>query len=73
MEPTTCFRCAQVLESSQCSVCGEFLIPRCPHCGNTLLFEQVNHGQVTMLRCAICSNEMDFELTSLREGGLGRM
>ncbi|NMB11301.1 MAG: hypothetical protein GX977_03345 [Firmicutes bacterium] len=73
MQPTTCPRCVQVLEGPQCPVCGELLIPRCPRCGNTLLFEQVYYGQVTMLRCGMCSNEMDFELTALKESGPDRM
>lgn len=65
MELAICPVCASELVNTQCPTCGEFFVPRCSRCGNTLVFEQVDYGGVAMLRCGICSNEMDFELTSL--------
>ncbi len=67
MELAVCPRCGQELAGGLCPMCGELFVPRCYRCGNTLVFEQVQYGQAKMLRCGICSNEMDFEVTALRE------
>ncbi|NMB45256.1 MAG: hypothetical protein GX998_02470 [Firmicutes bacterium] len=65
MELGICPSCTQELEMNQCPLCGGIFVPRCPHCGNTVVFEQLNYGGATLLRCGICSNATDFELTVL--------
>ena len=68
MELAICPHCASELINTQCPTCGKFFISRCSLCGNTLVFEQVDYGGITMLRCGVCSNETDFELTAFRGG-----
>ncbi|HHV94197.1 MAG TPA: hypothetical protein GXX47_06665 [Firmicutes bacterium] len=62
-----CPRCGSNLENYRCPGCGGLFIPRCAQCGNTLVFEEVEYNGVGLLRCGVCSNQIDFEIKSLVE------
>ncbi|NLJ86880.1 MAG: hypothetical protein GX322_10655 [Firmicutes bacterium] len=71
MDLALCPRCFVPLNKEQCPVCRAFFIHSCPHCGNTLIFEQVNISGTVIVRCGVCNNEMDFELISVQTDDFG--
>lgn len=60
-----CARCGGVVQNGQCTACAAVYFTRCPRCGNTLEFVQVEVADETMLRCQVCQNDSDLQMQVL--------
>lgn len=64
-----CVRCNQKVADGRCQVCGTVYLTRCPRCGNTLVFEEVEVAGQAMLRCSTCANDRHLEMLSQQAFG----
>ncbi len=61
----SCARCGGRVVDTQCRECGAIYATRCPRCGNTLDFVQMELGGESLLRCNVCRNDVDLQMQVL--------